>query len=578
MQQQVKYIISAIILLSGTLVFSQNRTVEKDTLDTQVVTVIKSYTPTISDAFKIKERPSLNDETTSAKKAVKYNIFSIPVASTFTPAKGTAAAVEAPKPLRTYDNYASLGFGSYTTILGELYLNHALSRTETVGGYISHQSSQGGLDEVLLNDAYSKTDFNVNYTKQLRDLSWSVDGGFGYQTFNWYGLPQPRFDASTAKTLDVGHAFYNAHAGGKVAFEDAVINNLNLRFRRFGDNQSSGENRLVANAEFLVPISDQDIATNISVDYIGGKFSRNYYTETALNYGNINVGIAPSYQLTQDDLTVNLGVNVVFLNDFETNKNKFYLYPNITASYRLVDEILIAFGGVQGDIIQHSYFEFANQNPSVSPTLQVSPTDQQYNATLGLKGKLSNSVGYHISGGYAADRGKALFKANSVLEGATQDYQNGNSFRVVYDDVKTLSFEGALSVDVNRNFKLGVKANYFNYTTDLQEEAWNLPSIKGSLFADYQIDEHWFTGAGLYFVGKRKDQYYFENTITAVTPQTITLDGYFDANAHVGYKIQDWLSVFLKANNIVGKQYHKWQHYPVQGLQIIGGATYQFDF
>ena len=37
-------------------------------------------------------------------------------------------------------------------------------------------------------------------------------------------------------------------------------------------------------------------------------------------------------------------------------------------------------------------------------TLFIVPTDQQYNASLGLKGKLSNSMSYNVSGHYIADR------------------------------------------------------------------------------------------------------------------------------------------------------------------------------
>ncbi|MDA9335915.1 TonB-dependent receptor, partial [Flavobacteriaceae bacterium] len=70
---------------------SQSRS--QDSIDTQVVNIVKPYTPKISDAFKLKQTPSLfNSETT--RKAVNYTIFSIPVASTFTPAKGTSVGLE----------------------------------------------------------------------------------------------------------------------------------------------------------------------------------------------------------------------------------------------------------------------------------------------------------------------------------------------------------------------------------------------------------------------------------------------------------------------------------------------------
>ncbi len=564
------------IVLNSFVFYAQQR--EKDTIETDVVNVVKPYTPTISDAFKVKETPKLDDSTNTTKKEVKYNIFSIPVASTFTPAKGKAATVDKEKEPKLYDNYASVGFGTYTTVLGEVYLNHALSRSESVGGYLSYHSSGGGVEDLLLDDHFIKTKLSVNYSSNLRDLSWNVDGGFQYQKYNWYGLPQPYFDSATANMLDVEHAFYGAHFGGEIDFTDALVKKASMRFRRFGDDQNSGENRFVFSTEFDVPIQGESINTEVTLDYIGGSFDRNFYYDEELKYGNINVAIAPSYQLIQDDLTVNFGVELVYLNDTEASRNKFYIYPNFTASYRLVDEILIAYGGVEGGLIQNSYYELANENPFVSPTLLIVPTDQQYDASLGLKGKLSNSMSYNISGHYFADRNRALFKSNSVLGGATEDYQYGNSYGIVYDNLKTYSIAGELNVDVSRNFKLGIKAEYFGYTTSIQEEPWNLPDIKGNLFLDYQIDDHWFAGAGLYYVGERKDQFYEEGSLNPTSSITMTLDSYFDANAHLGYKINDQLSIYAKANNMVNKQYERWLNYPVQGIQFLAGATFQFDF
>ncbi len=575
MFKQIKYTFIITVLTSSTF-FAQERT--KDTLDPEVVNVVKPYTPTISDAFKVKETPTLDDETTSTKKVIKYNIFSIPVASTFTPAKGKAASVNKAKQEKLYDNYASLGVGNYTTILGEVYLNHAIGRGESVGGYLSHHSSGGGIKDVLLDDSFWNTNLNVNYSKKLRDYSWTVDGGGLYQKYNWYGLPQPYFDATTADMLTVHHSYTGVNLGGKIKFEDAWFKQASVRFRRFGDDQGSGENRFVMKGEVDVPIQDETISTKVTVDYLGGTFDRNYYFENEIKYGNINIGIAPQYQLTQDDLTVNLGVNLVYLNDTEASDSKILIYPNITASYRLVDELLIAYGGIEGGLIQNSYEDFTQTNPFVSPTLFVAPTDQQYNVHAGIKGKLSNSMSYNVTGRYFADRSKALFKVNSVLGSATEDYQYGNSFRVVYDDVKTYSIAGELNVDVNRNFKLGIKAEYFGYSTDAEAEPWNLPDIKASLFMDYQIDEHWFAGAGLYYVGERKDLFYEEGILVLPIPTTVTLDSYFDANAHVGYRITDQISAYAKANNIGNQDYQRWLNYPVQGIQFLVGATYQFDF
>ena len=575
MRKHIHKTFALVALLLATISFSQER--DNDSINTDVINVVKPYTPSISDAFKVKEIPSLDDENTNTKKDINYNIFSFPVASTFTPAKGKAAVVDKATQPKLFDNYATLGFGSYTTILGEVYLNHAIGRSESVGGYISHHSSRGDIDGVLLDTDFSDSKINVNYSKRLSDMSWNVEAGFQHQLYNWYGISQPLFNQTTADALDVGHTFYGFHLGGDLKFEETYINSGSVFFRRFGDDYSSGENRFKAQATVDIPISGEEISTTIALDYLGGKFDKDYTTTAEINYGNFNFGVSPTYRLKQDDLTVDLGLTFVYLNDTEANKSKFYIYPNITASYRLVNDVLIAYGGIQGGLIQNSYYDFAQENPFVSPTLFIAPSDQQYDAFIGLKGKLSNNMSYNLRGNYIADRNKALFRNNPITSG-TEDYHYGNSFGVVYDKVSTFGVSGEINVDVNRNFKLGLKAEYFAYTVDTQAEPWNLPDIKGSLFFDYQIGPKWFAGANLFYVGERKDRLQQLGTLTPTITQVVTLKSFFDANAHLGYHINDRFSAFIKANNMASQDYNKWQNYPVQSIQFLAGATYKFDF
>jgi len=110
-----------------------------------------------------------------------------------------------------------------------------------------------------------------------------------------------------------------------------------------------------------------------------------------------------------------------------------------------------------------------------------------------------------------------------------------------------------------------------------QAEAWNLPDFKSSLFMDYQIDKHWFAGANLFYVGERKDEVNLIDFISS-TSEVEAIESYFDANAHVGYKINQQFSVYVKANNIANQDYQRYYNYPVQSIQFLAGATYKFDF
>ena len=80
---------------------------------------------------------------------MKYTIFSIPVASTFTPAKGTSVGLEKLKKEKLFQ-IIHLRIWNYGTVLGNLYLNHRLGKGERMGGYIEHHSSQGGIKGLQL--------------------------------------------------------------------------------------------------------------------------------------------------------------------------------------------------------------------------------------------------------------------------------------------------------------------------------------------------------------------------------------------------------------------------------------------
>ena len=179
----------------------------------------------------------------------------------------------------------------------------------------------------------------------------------------------------------------------------------------------------------------------------------------------------------------------------QNNDNKFLLYPQINASYKVVGDLMIFYAGAEGDLEQNSYMDFVNENPFVSPTLYITPTDKKYDVFAGLKGKFADNVSYNVRASYLNESNKALFKSNDFNENsANEDYAYGNSFQVVYDDMKTLSFFGELKADFTEDVSFGINGTFNSYTNDVQQEAWNLPTIKLNSTLDYAITKKWFAG------------------------------------------------------------------------------------
>ena len=165
--------ISIVLLL---MVFQLSFAQKKDeNIGSEVVNVVKPYTATLSDAFKVPEAPVLDDAGNAKKETIKYSIFSFPVASTFTPSKGKAEGVDKTKQARLYDNYATLGFGNYRTLNAELFVNHQLNNNDYVGGMFRHLSSQGGISGVELDDRFYDTSVDLTYGSNYKDMLWNID-------------------------------------------------------------------------------------------------------------------------------------------------------------------------------------------------------------------------------------------------------------------------------------------------------------------------------------------------------------------------------------------------------------------
>jgi hypothetical protein len=578
-------IIISLLLIAFQFSFAQKK---EENIGTEVVNVLKPYTPTISDAFKIKETPALNEEGNTKKETIKYAVFSFPVASTFTPSKGKAAGIEKAKQEHLFKNYLTIGGGNYGTLNGELFVTENLNATEYVAGMLRHLSSQGGIKNLELDDAFFDTSLDLTYGSNDKDLSWNLDLGYQNQIYNWYGLPTdfgstlaPSDRMALVSSINSQQSYNTISLGGKMAVEEGVFKEASIKFDHFSDAFGSSENRFYVKPTFQLDVIEQSIKVNAIVDYLGGSFKKNYANTNTnpVKYGYTNFGIAPSFEMKQADWTLHLGAAIFYSLDTQNSNNKFLIYPQINASYKVVGDLMIFYAGAEGSLEQNSYLDFVNENPYVSPTLNIAPTDKQYDVFAGLKGKLANNVSYNLRASYCNERDKALFKSNNFTENATnENYAFGNSLQVVYDDMKTVQFYGELKADFSEHITFGINGTFSSYTNDIQKEAWNLPTIKLNSNIDFDITSKWYAGVNVFFVGERKDQKLNSAIVYVVEPSPIVLKSYFDLNAHLGYKYSERLTAFLRTNNITNQAYEKWLNYPVQGFQIVLGVNYKFDF
>ncbi len=565
-----------IISLVPFVIFAQDK--EKDSIGTEEVNIVKPYTPTIKDAFKLKKTPKQGKDKIQEKKEVEYSINSVPVASTFTPSKGKAKSIALKHKEHVYQNFVQVGFGTYSTPVLEAFVHTSTTRDNDLGLQLNYISSNGGIKDIVLDNSFADAIIGLFYKEQTRDFDWKLNGGYRFQKYNWYGLLFPsNFTQTQLDAMDVKQTYGNINIGGNFKYYESFFDGAKVDLNIFSDAYKSSEFHFNLSPKFLIPIVDELIETDFRLEYISGKFDTNYLNTSDIKYGYYNLGVSPTFKVIRDDLKLDLGAKLVYSGATESSQeSKFFIYPNLSGSYQLILDVLSVYAGVTGDLHQHSYREFVNENPFVSPTLLVGRTNEAYNAKIGLKGRLASNISFNAYGQYKMEEGKAMFLLNSAPIAVTEVYQNNNSFGVVYDDVKTFSAFGELTIDASKELQVGGNAVFNTYNLKTFEKAWNLPNLEATVFANYTADT-WFANANLFFVGERKDYYVDNNAFPALIANIITNKSYVDLNLKFGYQFKKRLTFFAQANNVFGTNYEKFRSYKVQGIQFLAGIKYKFD-
>ena len=286
--RKIKYWLLTILTLLTVTVYGQ----EDENLGTETVTVVKSYAPSVSDAFKIKSVPDLNDSIVQQKKSIQYSIFSVPVASTFSPEKGKATPVQRVKSEKLYNSSVRAALGNFSNALLDFYTSKDIDRgDQRLDFALNHLSSRGEIDNTVLDTDFYNTELKGTYAKKERDWDWKTDLAFQHQLYNWYGLPENTFDDATIATIDEKQNYYKVQFGAGINMEDGVLRKGDLMYRRFWDAVNSAENRFVLSPIAEFPLTDASLEVKAHIDYVGGNFNNASLNNTVntppIDYGQL---------------------------------------------------------------------------------------------------------------------------------------------------------------------------------------------------------------------------------------------------------------------------------------------------
>ncbi|MFV0593655.1 MAG: hypothetical protein ACK5M7_19945 [Draconibacterium sp.] len=594
MYRKFKYIL--LFLSTGAFFSVQAQT--QDSIKREVE-VTRAYVPTISDANKLNSMPRIDEEETE-KPTFQYSIQSQPVFSTFTVTPLKAATIETSPYIQRGYGLVRAGFGSYYKPYAEVFFNNLNSKNTVFGIHGKHLSSYGnvklpGGDKVDAPFMNNEVELFVKHT--IRSSVLSVNGAIKNDGFRYYGYPVVEVPELLLQDDQQINYFGNKQSFTKGSFHidlDDIGADIDERefgfsfdYHYFGTKTEQKEHFVNFTTNFRAPMQVGIGMLDAGIEYTQPS-NILVPTDTSLNKHSMTVLFAnPAWYTGDETANIKLGINTWFIMD-NTLETEAKIAPNIRANWVPVKEIISLYAGIDGEFINNYYSKIAYENPFVNPEHDIKSSMQKIRFFGGFDGKFSRKTAFKFSAEYAITGDQPLYYLNETFYPSAEFNPNprivDNTFAVLYDDIERFKLNAEIFHASSDKVDLSFSVNYYNYKTDKQEEAWNLPNWDATFSLGYKISDQLSVSTDMYFMGERKalilQSQGFSPAIPGQTPNAVyninNLKTVFDLNLKANYQITSKFSAFAQLNNFGFQQYEKWIGYPVQSINALVGISYAF--
>lgn len=528
------------------------------------VVVIKAYTPTISDAFKLNVMPKFKD-TLNLKPDFSYQVIPLKFKTDFEIEPIRPAKIVGEPLTRIYGNYIKLGFGSDISPLAEVKINSIRSRKFNYGIEAGHHSSYGGfkIDDYKYYPNFSDNYVNLYGTKFLRNKSLSGKINYSGNKIKYYG-----FDPGTPEVdrKDLPDQMYNTIGASARVKSDRISKtkihyDFDLGFYYFADTDKSKEGSVSLKADFRDHVKE----SLVGFDTRFSLFNRNSVGDSLQH---ILVKINPWVQRQAEEWKATLGVNMYSLINPDDNSETFF-YPNIKFQFALADKFLLSYFGFTGKLENHYFLDVATENPFVWAGFETKPTNHKKIIFAGFKANISSRLAFDIKATYHEMKDNMLFVVDSVMD--VKKIQ----FHTVYDDMDMFNLKAEVVFNLNEKFECRLKGNYYTYfTLKNEQQAWHKPDFDISLAATYNMQNKLLFHTDVFVIGNRYVRGMYK--IATNTFDEIQLDPAVDVNLGVEYRYTRKISAFLNLNNVIAAKYYQYNYYPTQRFHAMVGVKYAF--
>lgn len=461
---------------------------------------------------------------------------------------------------RMLEGYISAGGGNFATSYAQGAVSYRPNSNAIYGLSLRHHQSRNGAVRDDLS-ATAQNDVQVQARYFANTFAMGLKADYQLSQYHFYGY-------------DLGQTV-----------EKDTVRQL---FQRFGltfrQVSTDPKNRFQYDWGVKMKYLKDAFAANETLGDLFGKLEYRLDSHSTVNvHTNINLGqrtdaeqvsrflyrLKPYYGYIKGNWRLEGGVNMVYENDTTGQQNNLHFYPHLAAEYSLLPNLLLN-ASLKGDIQQTSLNSFTAQNPFVNANVNLTHTNQRFEALLGVNGHLYQKISYKLQVGYEQFQNLYFF-VNSASDSARFDlmYQT--------DNINRLKVEAQVSYEPNSLYKFYVRGVLHNYQLpNNMEAAWHRPLFQSEVAGVWTPTPKWRINLNFYGLGGIEAKNFVTNEVSS-------LDFIADLNLRADYVFWEKgnnglpnLSAFVGLNNIFAKNYQRYLYYPRQGFNFLIGLMYGF--
>lgn len=539
----------------------------KDTM----LTVVTEFIPTVADAYKINDMPTVKDSIPPVPK-MTYVISSKKIPTPYTIEPINAAKMVGEPLQKLYNGLIKIGAGNYNTPYTEIFYNNGRSKKYSLGSRFRHFSSKANLEGYGFG-GNSENEMELIGKKFMRKHTLAGTIFHDRDVVHYYGYDTSSITITDTRYIKQRYAYTGSHVSLQSHYTDTSILNyfLKLKYYHLSDLYKTAENNVYASADFSGYYEKQLVHIPFTIDY--------YNNPSATDTANSAIAsLSPYISSKGDKWNLKLGIGII-IEANPNDKSRFLFIPSIDFNYNVIENIIIPYAGVTGALKRNSLKTLTDENPFLIPNPLLKNTHEQWKIYGGLRGSLSKTVFYNTFTSYS--------KVNNMYFFINKNYDIAkHGFDLIYNDASVWNIHGELGFQQTEKIKLFAKGDYNHYYLDGDIELhnadtnhvdapWYRPSLQLSFSANYNLKDKIVVTSDLFFIGERlaREKITGSGLVSYVNRK---LKPIFDANFGIEYRYSKKLSAFLHLNNLGFKRYYLWNNYPSYKFNFLVGVTAAF--